>query len=129
MEKHYIKANEIVMNETQVEEMIEEMDLDKDPAFTYGKLLLLADDRTVPQEMEDDVVPEDVPPVPENNDSNKALSYKAYGLENIKQFIQLMQEKGGSVAKHAKACFIPRSTAYEILKQWNESDRTVIPVG
>jgi hypothetical protein len=89
----------------------------------------LADDRTVPQEMEDDIVLEDVPLVPEDNDSNKALSYKAYGLENIKQFIHLMQEEGDSVAKHAKACFTPRSTAYEILKQWNESDGTVIPVG
>jgi hypothetical protein len=89
MEKHYIKANEIVISEAQVEEMAEEIDLDEDLAFTYGKLLLLADDRTVPQEMEDDIVPEDVPLVPEDNDSNKALSYKAYGLENIKQFIHL----------------------------------------
>jgi hypothetical protein len=95
---------------------------DEDLAFTYGKLLLLADDRTVPQEMEDDIVPEDVPIVPENNDSNKVPSYKAYRLDNIKQFIHLMQEEGGYVAKYAKACFIPRSTAYEILKQWNEND-------
>ncbi|KAG0739549.1 hypothetical protein G6F16_011575 [Rhizopus arrhizus] len=36
-------------------------------------------------------------------------------------------EEGGSVAKHAKTCFIPRSTAYEILKQWNNGDGTVIP--
>jgi hypothetical protein len=27
MEKHYIKVNEIIMSETQVEEMVEEMDL------------------------------------------------------------------------------------------------------
>jgi hypothetical protein len=40
-----------------------------------------------------------------------------------------MQEEGGSVAKHTKACFIPRSTACEILKQWNGSDGTAIPVG
>jgi hypothetical protein len=102
---------------------------DEDPAFIYGKLLLLADDRTVPQEIEDDIVPEDVPLVPEDNDSNKALFYKAYGLEDIKQLIHLMQEEGSSVAKHTKVCFIPRSTAYEILKQWNESDGTVILVG
>ncbi|PHZ09424.1 uncharacterized protein RHIMIDRAFT_299847 [Rhizopus microsporus ATCC 52813] len=83
------------------------MDLDKDPAFTYGKLLLLADDRTVSQEMEDDIVPEDVTPVPENNNSNKALSYKAYGLGNIKQFIHLMQKKGSSAAKHNDGTVIP----------------------
>lgn len=38
MEEHYIKTNEIVMSETQVEESAEEMDPD-DPAFTFGKLL------------------------------------------------------------------------------------------
>ncbi|CEG78939.1 hypothetical protein RMATCC62417_13471 [Rhizopus microsporus] len=75
------------------------MDLDEDPAFTHGKLLLLVDDRTMPQEMEDDIVPENVPLVPEDNDSNKTLSHKAYVLENIKQFIHLMQEEGSSVAK------------------------------
>ncbi|CEG76835.1 hypothetical protein RMATCC62417_11676 [Rhizopus microsporus] len=107
------------MSEIQVEETVEEMDLDEDSAFTYGKLLLLADDTTVSPEMEDDIVPEGVPLVPEDNDSKKAFSYKAYGLENIKQFIHLMQEESGSVAKHAKACFIPRSTVYEILKRWN----------
>ncbi|CEG81728.1 hypothetical protein RMATCC62417_15893 [Rhizopus microsporus] len=110
------------------EAQVEEMDLDEDPTFTYSKLLLLADDRTVPQEMGDDIVPEDVPLVPEVNDSNKALSYKAYCLENIKQFIHLMLGEGSSAAKHAKYCFIPHSTAYEILKQWNESGGTVIPV-
>lgn len=51
------------------------------------------------QEMEDDIAPEDVLLVPEDNDSNKALSYKSYGLENIKKFIHLMQEEDGSVAK------------------------------
>ncbi|CEI87640.1 hypothetical protein RMCBS344292_02050 [Rhizopus microsporus] len=129
VEKHYIKANEMVMNEIQAKEMVGEMYLDKDSAFTYGKLLLLADDRTVLQEMEDNIVYEDVPLVPEDNDSNKALSYKAYGLENIKRFIHLIQEEDGSIAEHAKACFIPHSTTYEILKQWNESGGTVISVG
>ncbi|PHZ07719.1 uncharacterized protein RHIMIDRAFT_295708 [Rhizopus microsporus ATCC 52813] len=117
------------MSETQVEEMVEEMDLDEDPTFRYGKLLLLDGDRIVPQEMEVDIVPEDIPLMPEVDDSNKALSYKAYCLENIKKLIHLMQEKGSSATNHAKACFIPHSTAYEILKQWNKSDGTVIPVG
>ncbi|KAI8094820.1 uncharacterized protein B0P05DRAFT_461771, partial [Gilbertella persicaria] len=52
-----------------------------------------------------------------------------YGPENIRRFIELVQEEGGSIVKHAKTCLIPRSTAYETLKQWNESDGTVIPVG
>ncbi|ORE06296.1 hypothetical protein BCV72DRAFT_126334 [Rhizopus microsporus var. microsporus] len=87
------------MSETQAEEMGEEMDLDEDPAFTHGKLLLLAEDKTMPQEMEYDIVPEDVPLVPEDNDSNMTLYYKAYGFEDIKQFIHFMQEEGGSVSK------------------------------
>ncbi|GAA5808718.1 hypothetical protein MFLAVUS_002113 [Mucor flavus] len=116
------------------------MDIDEDPAFTYGKLLLLADDQTVPRKVVEDAA------IDENNeqdvnaqketsvfdsehkDSTKFLPYKAYGPENIKRFIQLVQEEGGSIAKHAKACLIPRSTAYEILKQWNESDGTAIPI-
>lgn len=32
------------MSDNRVEEIVEETDLDEDPAFTYGKLLLLADD-------------------------------------------------------------------------------------
>ncbi|PHZ12081.1 uncharacterized protein RHIMIDRAFT_237897 [Rhizopus microsporus ATCC 52813] len=89
------------MSEIQVEEM----DLDEDHAFTYDKLMSLTDDTVAFPEMEDDVVPQNVPLASEDSD------------------------KGGSVAKHVKACFIPRSTVYEILRQWNESDGTAIPVG
>jgi hypothetical protein len=53
-----MQANEIVMSETYFEVVIDEMDVDEDPAFTYGKLVLLADYGTVPQEAEDSVVPE-----------------------------------------------------------------------
>lgn len=122
-------------------EIVEEMDIDEDPAFTYSKLLLLADDQTAPRKVVEDAA------IDENNeqdvnaqketslfdsehkDSTNFLPYKAYGPENIRRFIELVQEEGGSIAKHAKACLIPRSTAYEILKQWNESDGTVIPLG
>ncbi|CEI87521.1 hypothetical protein G6F70_006154 [Rhizopus microsporus] len=83
----------IAMSETQVEERA-----DEDPAFTFNKLLFLANDRTMPQEMKYNVVSEDVPPVPEDNDINKTFSYKSYDLENIKKSIHLMQEEGGSVA-------------------------------
>jgi hypothetical protein len=41
MEKHYIKVNEIVVSETQVEEMVKEMDLDEDFAFTIDIDLLV----------------------------------------------------------------------------------------
>ena len=44
MNEHCRITNEIVMSDNRVEEVFEEMDIDEDPAFTYGKLLLLADD-------------------------------------------------------------------------------------
>ncbi|GAA5811948.1 hypothetical protein MFLAVUS_005395 [Mucor flavus] len=122
MNEHCRIANEIVMSDNRVEETVEEMDIDEDPAFTYGKLSLLADDETVPRK-ETNVFDS------EHKDSTKFLPYKAYGPENIKRFIRLVQEEGGSIAKHAKACLIPRSAAYETLKQWNDSNGTVIPVG
>lgn len=116
------------------------MDIDEDPAFTYGKLLLLADDQTVPRKVVEDAAigennEQDVNAQKETSvfdsehkDSTKFLPYKAYGPENIKRFIQLVQEEGGSIAKHAKACLIPRYAAYEIFKQCNESDRTTTPI-
>ena len=135
----YNIANEFVMREPYFEEVIDEMDVDEDPATTFGKLILLADDSTVPQqisvndEMEQESGSEEVENDAENSDinlsSHQTTGYKAYGPDNIRMFLQLMQEEGHSVAKHAKTCFIPRSTAYEILKQWNESDGTVIPIG
>lgn len=133
------------MSETFYEDSVDEMDLDEDPAITYGRLVLLAD---VPREAVDSIVHqleneeedtqnealEEVETekelrLVEEDAGYKRLTYKAYEPENIKKFIQLMQEEGATVAKHAKSCFIPRSTAYEILKQRNESDGTVIPTG
>jgi hypothetical protein len=40
-----------------------------------------------------------------------------------------MQEEDGSVTNHAKICFISISAVYEVLKQWNNGDRTIIPKG
>lgn len=46
------------MNETYVEEVIDEMGLDEDHEFTCDELVLLANDRFTSQEKEDNVVPE-----------------------------------------------------------------------
>ncbi|CAO0794040.1 unnamed protein product [Mucor circinelloides] len=126
MEERYIQANEIVMSEPYMEEVVDEINLDEGPR----KLVLLADDRTILQKAEDeDVVPEMQGKFkPENetdeglfivryDDNSQQLAYEAYRPESIKKFIRLLQEEGGSVAKHAKSCFIPRSTAYGALKQ------------
>ncbi|CEP10225.1 hypothetical protein [Parasitella parasitica] len=128
MEERYNVANEIVMSEPFVEQLIEHMDIDEDSAFTYGRLQMLANDTTVLQapkdietyaatethEIDESIVPEsengsdpeienkiDEGPLHfEGNTKSKQQVYKAYG-----------------------------STAYEILKQWNNGDGTVIPKG
>jgi hypothetical protein len=41
----------------------------------------------------------------------------------------MMGEEGPDVAKAAEICNIPRSTAYELLDQWNASSRTIYPKG
>ncbi|KAI8890610.1 hypothetical protein K501DRAFT_265605 [Backusella circina FSU 941] len=127
MEERYMQANEIVMSEPYMEEVVDEIDLDEDPAFTY------AEDEDVVPEMQGKFKPENETDegsfVVAYDDNNQQLAYEAYRPESIKKFIRLLQEEGGSVAKHAKSCFIPRSTTYGTLKQWNEGDETVILPG
>jgi hypothetical protein len=41
----------------------------------------------------------------------------------------MMDEEGPGVAKAAEVCNMPRSTAYELLRQWNTSNRTIYPKG
>ncbi|RCH99777.1 hypothetical protein CU098_010624, partial [Rhizopus stolonifer] len=77
------------------------------------------------QEVDESIVPES------KNESDSEIENKIDEgpLHFERNTKSKQQEKGGSVAKHAKTCFIPRPTAYEILKQWNNGDRTVIPKG
>lgn len=125
--------------EPYFEDVIDEMDVDEDPVTTFDKLILLADDLIVPQKIsvKDDMEQESVSEATENDkkendiisrDTPQTTGYKAYEPDNIRMFLQLMQEEGPSVIKHTRTCFIPRSTAYEILKQWNESDWTAVPI-
>lgn len=44
-----MQANKIITSETYIEEFLDEMDIDEYSAFTYGKFVLLADNRTGPQ--------------------------------------------------------------------------------
>ncbi|KAI8989570.1 hypothetical protein BDB01DRAFT_718743, partial [Pilobolus umbonatus] len=87
-----------------------------DPRSTVHNETTLIKNTEEEAEGEQDTARVEKPPA-----EGKHLSYKAYKPEHIQQFIELIQEQGGSVAKHAKACSIPRSTAYDILAQWNKS--------
>ena len=50
-----------------------------------------------------------------------------YGPEQVRVFIDLIQEEGLSVPKAAKQCMIPRSSAYLLLKEFNAGNGDVLP--
>ncbi|KAG2212939.1 hypothetical protein INT45_009796 [Circinella minor] len=58
---------------------------------------------------------------------NNIKRYKKYGQDQIERFICLKQEEGLSIPKAAAQCGIPRSTAYELINEFNSSDGTVLP--
>ncbi|CEP15290.1 hypothetical protein [Parasitella parasitica] len=53
--------------------------------------------------------------------------YKKYGQDQIDRFIRVRQEEGLSVPIAAKLCGIPRSTAYELMNEFNAGPGTVLP--
>ncbi|EIE82513.1 hypothetical protein G6F46_005718 [Rhizopus delemar] len=53
--------------------------------------------------------------------------YKKYNQSQIEHFVQLLQEEGLSVVKAAEKSGIPRSTAYELRKQFNKSGGSILP--
>ncbi|KAI9484248.1 MAG: hypothetical protein EXX96DRAFT_171141 [Benjaminiella poitrasii] len=53
--------------------------------------------------------------------------YKKYGHDQIKRMIDLIQEEGLSIPKAAKACGIPRSSAYGLVNEYNNSKASIIP--
>lgn len=53
--------------------------------------------------------------------------YKKYTQDQIERFIRFKQEEGLSVPKAAALCGIPRSTAYELINEFNNSSGTVLP--
>ncbi|KAL0077757.1 hypothetical protein F4703DRAFT_1742659, partial [Phycomyces blakesleeanus] len=57
----------------------------------------------------------------------KTKRYKKYGPEQIARFINILQETGETVPKAAEACGIPTSSAYRLLNQFNDSNRTILP--
>lgn len=78
MKEWYVQANKIVTSETYVEEFLDEVDIDEDSAFTYGKLVLLADSRTGSQKTKDDVAPEMQSKVKRGNETEEGLFVVEY---------------------------------------------------
>ncbi|KAI9477914.1 MAG: hypothetical protein EXX96DRAFT_484148 [Benjaminiella poitrasii] len=53
--------------------------------------------------------------------------YKKYTPEQVRMFIQIMQDEGTTVPKAAVRCNIPRQSAYRLLKEFNDSNGSVLP--
>lgn len=74
--------------------------------------------------MEIDSITRDIQTVSIVDDSKKI---KKYGPDQIRRFIQIMQEEGLSIPKAATRCMISRSTAYKLLAEFNAGNGTVLP--
>ncbi|CEP18100.1 hypothetical protein [Parasitella parasitica] len=113
---------------------------DEDLAMDYGYILQLTDlDSCEPVfdvKMEEPIEePITVEPTMEDittyfnaiSITDNSKKKNKYGLEQIRAFIELIQEEGLSVPKDAKQCMIPRSSAYLLLKEINAGSDDVLP--
>lgn len=53
--------------------------------------------------------------------------YKKCSPEQVRLFIQTMQDEGITVSKAAVRCSIPQQSAYRLLKEFNDSSGSVLP--
>ncbi|CEP10407.1 hypothetical protein, partial, partial [Parasitella parasitica] len=113
---------------------------DEDLAMDYGYILQLTDlDSCAPVfdvKMEEPIEePITVEPTMEDittyfnaiSITDNSKKKNKYGPEQIRAFIELIQEEGLSVPKAAKQCMIPRSSAYLLLKEFNAGSGDVLP--
>ncbi|KAI9478818.1 MAG: hypothetical protein EXX96DRAFT_261025 [Benjaminiella poitrasii] len=123
---HYNPATEPLLAD---ESSFDEMDLE-DIAIQYSDLEMIIDfDRATEAnvvEMEDAVYSLTVKFEVAFLDDNKQR-YKKYGHDQIKRMIDLIQEEDLSTPKAAKACGIPRSSAYGLVNEYNNSKASIIP--
>ncbi|PHZ12518.1 uncharacterized protein RHIMIDRAFT_313304 [Rhizopus microsporus ATCC 52813] len=113
---------------------------DEDLAMDYGYILQLIDldscepvfDVKMEEPIEEPITVE--PTMEEITTDFNAISItdnskkkNKYGPEQIRAFIELIQEEGLSVPKAAKQCMIPRSSAYLLLKEFNAGSGDVLP--
>ncbi|KAG1372774.1 hypothetical protein G6F61_010750 [Rhizopus arrhizus] len=119
------------IKEIDDESSSDEMDLEY-AAKEYGEVIMLADAFTTTIDDNDTINNEIIMKDSLATVSEKkapSIKYKKYGKDQVKRFFELMTEEGYTVPKAAEIAGIPRSTAYELKKVWNDSDGSVYPKG
>ncbi|KAI8980521.1 hypothetical protein BDB01DRAFT_796786 [Pilobolus umbonatus] len=96
-------------------------------AIDNGDVEILMDFDTVPQLHP--VIKQEVAMLTETAQETNSKKYKKYGQEQIKRFIQAVQEEGLTVPKAAEQCGIPRSTGYRLIDEFNARNGIVLPGG
>ncbi|KAG1079338.1 hypothetical protein G6F35_010153 [Rhizopus arrhizus] len=112
------------IEEIDDESSSDEMDLEY-AAKEYGEVIMLADAFTTTIDDNDTINNEIIMKDSLATVSEKkapSIKYKKYGKDQVKRFFELMTEEGYTVPKAAETAGIPRSTAYELKKVWNDSD-------
>jgi hypothetical protein len=74
--------------------------------------------------MEIDSLMESIKTVSIDDGSKK---YKKCTPEQVRMFIKIIQDEGTTVPKAAVRCNIPRQSAYRLLKEFNDSNGSVLP--
>jgi uncharacterized protein (UPF0264 family) len=100
----------------------------EDVAYQYGDLEKIIDFDSVTEipevdsTMEIDTLTEKLKTISIDDGKRK---YKKYTPEQVRMFIQIMQDEGTTVPKAVVRCNIPRQSAYRLLKEFNASNGSV----
>ncbi|KAG2192033.1 hypothetical protein INT46_003860 [Mucor plumbeus] len=120
----YIPSSNYYIVDDESEEQMEGV------AYQYGDIEKIIDFDSVTEiievdtTMEIDTITENLKTVSIDDGKRK---YKKYTLQQIRLFIQIMQDEGTTVPKAAVRCNIPRQSAYSLLKEFNANNASALP--
>ncbi|KAG2191224.1 hypothetical protein INT47_001826 [Mucor saturninus] len=120
----YIPPSDYYIIDDESEEQME------DVAYQYGDIEKIIDFDSVTEitkvdsTMEIDSLTENLKTVSIDDGKRR---YKKYTPEQVRMFIQIMQDEGTTVPKAAVRCKIPQQSAYRLLKDFNDSNSSVLP--
>ncbi|KAI9267756.1 hypothetical protein EDC94DRAFT_433288 [Helicostylum pulchrum] len=122
---NFIPPSDYYIIDDESEEQME------DVAYQYGDIEKIIDFDSPPTEirkvdttMEIDSLTENIKTVSIDDGSKKCNKYTP---EQVRMFIQIMQDESTTVPKAAVRCNIPRQSAYKLLEEFNDSNSSVLP--